>query len=51
MTNKLAPTIPSNAFMIYQSLFAAISPGVFFGAAAERATVKLNYFYFLIQAF
>jgi len=35
----LAPTIPSNVFMIYQCMFAAITPCLAFGSAAERTTV------------
>ena len=36
----LAPTIPANVFMIYQCMFAAITPCLAFGSAAERTTVK-----------
>jgi len=35
----LAPTIPANVFMIYQCMFAAITPCLAFGSAAERTTV------------
>jgi len=34
-----APTIPSNLFFIYQGMFAAITPCLAFGSAAERTTV------------
>ena len=44
----LAPTIPGNVFMIFQCMFAAITPCLAFGSAAERTTVYLinylNYF-------
>ena len=36
----MAPTIPANVLMIYQSLFAAITPAIIYGAVAERTTVS-----------
>lgn len=36
----LAPTIPANVFMIFQCMFAALTPCLAFGSAAERTTVK-----------
>jgi len=36
-----APTIPSNLFFLHQGMFAAITPCLAFGSAAERTTVIL----------
>lgn len=33
-------TIPANVFMIYQSLFAGITPCLFYGSIAERGTLS-----------
>jgi Amt family ammonium transporter len=37
--NPVAPTIPSNVFMIYQCFFATLTPTIIFGSVAERATL------------
>ena len=47
MPYPLAPTIPGNLFMIFQCMFAAITPILAFGSAAERTTM-LTYILFLI---
>jgi Amt family ammonium transporter len=39
-TNPLAPTIPHQAFMIYQAMFAIITPALISGAFAERIKFK-----------
>jgi Amt family ammonium transporter len=38
--NPLAPTIPHQAFMIYQAMFAIITPALISGAFAERIKFK-----------
>ena len=38
--HPLAPTIPGNLYMIYQCMFAVITPVLAFGSAAERTTVR-----------
>ena len=38
--SPIIPTIPANVFMIYQSLFAGITPCLFYGSIAERGTLS-----------
>ena len=35
----LAPNIPYNTFMLFQCMFAVITPSLAFGCISERATV------------
>jgi len=49
-TNPLAPTIPHYAFMIYQAMFAIITPALITGAFAERVKFKGFVFFSLLWA-
>jgi Amt family ammonium transporter len=49
-TNPLAPTIPHQAFMIYQAMFAIITPALISGAFAERIRFKAYVFFMLAWA-
>ena len=40
MPSKILSLVPSNVFMIYQSLFAGLTPCLIYGAIAERATIS-----------
>lgn len=46
-TYSLAPTIPSMVFMVYQGMFAAITPVIAYAAAAERLRL-FQFFIFVI---
>jgi Amt family ammonium transporter len=43
-----APTIPGSVFMFYQGMFAAITPALAFGAAAERTRILPAIFFLFI---
>lgn len=49
-TNPLAPTIPHQAFMIYQAMFAIITPALISGAFAERIKFKAYVVFMLLWA-
>jgi Amt family ammonium transporter len=49
-TNALAPTIPHQAFMIYQAMFAIITPALISGAFAERIKFKTYVVFMLAWA-
>ncbi|CAF1066019.1 unnamed protein product [Brachionus calyciflorus] len=38
--SKILSLVPSNVFMIYQGLFAGLTPCLFYGAIAERGTIS-----------
>lgn len=44
--HPIAPTIPANTFMVFQGMFACITPALAFGGAAERTPI-LTYCIFL----
>ncbi len=47
-THPLAPTVPHQAFMIYQAMFAIITPALISGAFAERIRFKAYVVFMLL---